>query len=93
MSPNRIADRIKVPVFLAAGGEDEIAPIEHSKMMERALRKAGVPVETLYYATEGHGFYTDRTPARVLHQAAGIPGAPHRRQRTATYGSAAMAAK
>ena len=49
VSPNRIADRIKVPVFLAAGGEDERAPIEHSKMMEQALRKAGVPVETLYY--------------------------------------------
>lgn len=58
-SPNRMADRIKVPVFLAAGGEDEVVPIEHSKMMERALVKAGVPVETLYYDTEGHGFYTD----------------------------------
>lgn len=59
VSPNRIADRIKVPVFLAAGGEDERAPIEHSKMMETALRKAGVPVETLYFPTEGHGFYTE----------------------------------
>jgi dipeptidyl aminopeptidase/acylaminoacyl peptidase len=25
--------------------------------MEAALHKAGVPVETLYYDTEGHGFY------------------------------------
>lgn len=58
-SPNRIAGQIKVPVFLAAGGEDERAPIEHSKLMERALVGAGVPVETLYYDTEGHGFYTD----------------------------------
>lgn len=58
-SPNRLADRIKVPVFLAAGGEDEVAPIEHSRMMERALRKAGAPVETLYYDTEGHGFYLE----------------------------------
>ncbi|WP_343124195.1 alpha/beta hydrolase family protein [Lysobacter sp. cf310] len=58
-SPNRIAERIKVPVFLAAGGEDKVAPIEHSKMMERALVKAGTPVETLYYDTEGHGFYTE----------------------------------
>ena len=56
-SPNRLADRIKVPVFLAAGGEDEIAPIGHSKKMEKALRAANVPVETLYYSTEGHGFY------------------------------------
>src|SRR5690606_15401700 len=52
VSPNRMADKIKVPVFLAAGGEDQRAPIEHSKLMERALVKAGVPVETLYYRTE-----------------------------------------
>jgi dipeptidyl aminopeptidase/acylaminoacyl peptidase len=58
-SPNRFAERIKVPVFLAAGGEDERAPIKHSEMMEKALRKAGVPVETLYFPTEGHGFYVD----------------------------------
>lgn len=59
VSPNRIAKRIKVPVFLAAGGEDERAPIEHSRLMERALREAGVPVETLYYDNEGHGFYVE----------------------------------
>jgi dipeptidyl aminopeptidase/acylaminoacyl peptidase len=57
VSPNRIADRIKVPVFMAAGGEDRRTPIQHTKMMEQALLKAGVPVETLYYDTEGHGFY------------------------------------
>ncbi|AXK73535.1 S9 family peptidase [Lysobacter sp. TY2-98] len=58
VSPTRMADRIKVPVFLAAGGEDERAPIQHSKLMERALIQAGVPVETLYVDSEGHGFYT-----------------------------------
>lgn len=57
VSPTRMANRIKVPVFLAAGGEDERAPIQHTRMMEQALREAGVPVETLYYDTEGHGFY------------------------------------
>lgn len=59
VSPVNLATRIKVPVLLAAGGEDEIAPILHSKQMEKALRKAGVPVETLYYDSEGHGFYTE----------------------------------
>lgn len=59
VSPTRLAERVKVPVFLAAGGEDERAPIVHSEMMERALRKVGVPVETLYFPTEGHGFYTE----------------------------------
>ncbi len=57
VSPNRIAERIKAPVLLVAGGEDEIAPVEHTRLMERALRSAGVPVETLYVANEEHGFY------------------------------------
>lgn len=59
VSPSNMADRIKVPVFLAAGGEDQRTPIEHSKMMERALRSNGVPVETLYNKNEGHGFYLE----------------------------------
>ena len=59
VSPNRLAAAIKAPVFLAAGGEDRIAPVEHTEMMERALKKAGVPVESLYYRNEGHGFYVE----------------------------------
>lgn len=54
-----LAGRIKAAVFLAAGGEDRITPISHSEKMEKALVKAGVPVETLYYADEGHGFYKE----------------------------------
>ena len=54
-----VAARIKAPVLLVAGGEDDIAPIEHSRAMERRLKDAGVPVETLYVSTEGHGFYEE----------------------------------
>lgn len=60
VSPTRLAAQIRVPVMLAAGGQDERAPQEQSEAMERALRSAGVPVETLYYPTEGHGFYTEQ---------------------------------
>ncbi len=59
VSPVNLATRIKAPVFLAAGGLDERAPIQHSRRMQDALAKAGVPVETLYFDTEGHGFYTE----------------------------------
>ena len=59
VSPNLLAQRIRVPVFLAAGGKDEIAPQAHSERMEKALKAAGVPVETLYVRTEGHGFYAE----------------------------------
>lgn len=57
-SPVNLAAQVRVPVFLAAGGEDKRAPIQHTKKMEAALRRAGTPVESLYYKTEGHGFYT-----------------------------------
>ena len=59
VSPTHLAARIKAPVFLAAGGADYIAPIVHSRRMQRSLKAAGVPVETLYFDTEGHGFYTE----------------------------------
>ncbi len=64
VSPVNLADSIRVPVFLAAGGKDERAPVAHTKRMEKALAEAGTPVESLYFDTEGHGFYT----------------APHRRE-------------
>jgi dipeptidyl aminopeptidase/acylaminoacyl peptidase len=59
VSPVNLADRIKIPVFLAAGGEDERAPIQHTEKMEAELKRAGAPVNVLYYPTEGHGFYMD----------------------------------
>jgi dipeptidyl aminopeptidase/acylaminoacyl peptidase len=63
VSPVNLAERIKVPVFLAAGGEDKRAPIQHTERMEAALKRAGTPVESLYYKTEGHGFYTEAIAA------------------------------
>lgn len=59
ISPTRHADRIQVPVFLAAGEADERAPPDHTRAMERALRQAGKPVEAHYYRGEGHGYETE----------------------------------
>jgi dipeptidyl aminopeptidase/acylaminoacyl peptidase len=57
VSPYHLAAQVKVPVFLAAGGEDERAPQRHTQKMERALREAGTEVEALYFPTESHGIY------------------------------------
>lgn len=59
VSPVNLADRIKASVFLAAGGEDQRAPLDHTEAMERALKKADVPVQTLIYPDEGHGFFVE----------------------------------
>ena len=58
-SPTRLAAQIKAPVFLAAGGIDERAPLAHSEMMRDALIAAGNKPEWLVFADEGHGFYQD----------------------------------
>ena len=56
-SPNKLASRIKVPVLLLAGREDERAPPEHTEAMARALQQAGKSVEMKIYTGEGHGNY------------------------------------
>lgn len=57
VSPVYLADQVKVPVLLIAGGEDNTARIEHSYRMEMALKAFHRPVETIYYKKAGHGPY------------------------------------
>jgi dipeptidyl aminopeptidase/acylaminoacyl peptidase len=56
-SPNKLVDRIKTPILLVAGGEDERAPAEHSKVFHTSLQRAGKTSELLIDPDEGHGFY------------------------------------
>ncbi len=58
-SPVYNVEKIKVPIFLAAGKDDVRVPFANAEKMEEALRKAGKPVETLYKGSEGHGFQQD----------------------------------
>jgi dipeptidyl aminopeptidase/acylaminoacyl peptidase len=59
-SPVLHADAIAVPVFLAAGKDDEIAPVGHTEAMRDALAAAGRPAEDVFIVDkEGHGFYSD----------------------------------
>ncbi len=44
------------PIFLAHGGADVISPPEHSVVMYRALKRAGVPAELHVYAGAAHDF-------------------------------------
>lgn len=57
-SPVHLAASIKVPVFLAAGENDLRAPVQQTELMEAALKKVGVPVQSLYFRGEGHGYYS-----------------------------------
>ncbi|MGH8049322.1 MAG: alpha/beta hydrolase family protein [Arenimonas sp.] len=61
ISPTENAEKIRIPVFLAAGGIDQRAPLIHTERMQAALKKAGNPAEeVIIHADEEHGFYDEK---------------------------------
>jgi dipeptidyl aminopeptidase/acylaminoacyl peptidase len=60
-SPTKMADRIKAPIFIVSGGEDQRAPKAHSEALRDALKKAGKPYEWMVAEHEGHGFFKEET--------------------------------
>ncbi|MDP2138045.1 MAG: alpha/beta fold hydrolase, partial [Candidatus Didemnitutus sp.] len=56
MSPFHSVSQIKVPVFVAHGGDDRVADSSQSRRLTKALTKARVPHETMFRTDEGHGF-------------------------------------
>jgi dipeptidyl aminopeptidase/acylaminoacyl peptidase len=59
-SPDKLADKIDVPVLLIHGEEDPRAPIAQAKAMRAALEAAHKPYEWLTKPNEGHGFYGEK---------------------------------
>ncbi|RDS82033.1 S9 family peptidase [Dyella psychrodurans] len=58
-SPDKLADKIDVPVLLIHGEADERAPFAQAKAMRAALETAHKPYEWLTKPKEGHGFYKE----------------------------------
>ncbi|WP_329742521.1 alpha/beta hydrolase family protein [Dyella sp. A6] len=57
-SPDKLADKIDVPVLLIHGKDDQRAPYAQAKAMRAALEAAHKPFEWLVKSGEGHGFYS-----------------------------------
>lgn len=55
ISPIKLVNRIKVPVFVAAGKDDRTVDIAQSKQLISELKKCGIPHQTLLVSGEGHG--------------------------------------
>lgn len=56
ISPARLGNRIKAPVFMIAGEADQRTPIEQTRAMIRALEAAGNKPRVMIKIGEGHGF-------------------------------------
>ncbi|MCW8999392.1 MAG: prolyl oligopeptidase family serine peptidase, partial [Kangiellaceae bacterium] len=54
ISPVYFAEKLKAPILLTAGIEDETAVFEHTHRFEYVLNKHNHPVETFYYENTGH---------------------------------------
>ncbi|MBQ4834115.1 S9 family peptidase [Pseudoalteromonas sp. MMG010] len=56
-SPSYNIDKLKAPVLIVHGGQDERAPIEQAESLIKALKKQTHPYEYMLLEDEGHGFY------------------------------------
>lgn len=66
MSPVNHADKIKIPVYLAAGARDPRCPPENTEAMEKALIAAGnTPEGVMITSGEMHGFYKDENKLKL----------------------------
>ena len=65
-SPARLADRADAPILLLHGRDDTVVPIEQSRLMESALRRAGKPVEFVELPGEDHWLSRSETRQRML---------------------------
>lgn len=66
ISPSNFADAFQAPVLLIHGKDDLVVPIRQSAHMERALRRAGKPVELIRLKGEDHWLSTGETRLETL---------------------------
>jgi dipeptidyl aminopeptidase/acylaminoacyl peptidase len=55
ISPIRFVGNVHVPVFVAHGKDDPVAPVSESRRLVSELQKYNVPHEALFKSGEGHG--------------------------------------
>jgi dipeptidyl aminopeptidase/acylaminoacyl peptidase len=55
-SPAKNADKIRAPIMLTMGSDDQRVPLIHGTTMRDALQRAGKSLEYVVYPGEAHGF-------------------------------------
>jgi dipeptidyl aminopeptidase/acylaminoacyl peptidase len=65
-SPINFVERLRVPVILFQGLEDEVVPPNQAETMVAALKRNGVPHAYLAFEGEQHGFRRAETEIRCL---------------------------
>ena len=68
LSPAHLADQADAPILLIHGKDDTVVPIEQSRIMADALRRAGKPVEFIELQGEDHWLSRSDTRQRMLEE-------------------------
>jgi dipeptidyl aminopeptidase/acylaminoacyl peptidase len=69
ISPVALADRADAPILLIHGANDTTVPVEQSETMERALKRAGKPVDFVRLTGEDHTLFRRETRIAMLKSA------------------------
>jgi len=72
IAPTELARKADAPVLLIHGKDDTVVPIEQSRLMERALRRADKPVEFVTMDSEEHHLMHEQTRIQMLKAAVGF---------------------
>ncbi|WP_348675602.1 S9 family peptidase, partial [uncultured Abyssibacter sp.] len=56
-SPMQLLDRLKAPMLIVHGKEDQRAPYSEAEALRDAMKEKGLKYEWMARAKEGHGFY------------------------------------
>ena len=65
-SPLNLVERIRTPLILFHGLQDDVVPASQSERLALELTRRGMPVELHLFADEGHGFRASAVQAQVL---------------------------
>lgn len=62
LAAEQVAAKIRSPLLILHGEDDQLVPIEHSRRLEEALRSAGKPFEIFLFPGAAHGFDQEGEP-------------------------------
>jgi len=68
LSPAFLAESVDSPLLLIHGKDDTVVPIEQSRVMAEAMRRAGKPVEMIELAGEDHWMSRAQTRQQMLRE-------------------------
>ena len=66
LSPAARGDKVNIPILLIHGRDDSVVPLEQSRLMADALKKAGKPVEFVELKGEDHWLSRGETRIQTL---------------------------